>query len=445
MLAAYQGRDKTGNLGLLSGLAQRGNAMNDMSPAVQQAVHEINMPFAFEYLRHPARYKGAHGGRGSAKTLSFGGQLVIDAFDHYEKILCAREIQNSIAESSKATLELKIREMNLSSAFNITDQYINCHKTGSTFLFKGLRNNPQSILSLLGITKCWVDQAEGVSEKSLELLKPTIREPNSELWFSWNPRLASDPVDMLLRGPNPPPRSIVREVNYVDNPYFPDVLREEMEYDRRHNIEKYNWIWLGKYLAHEEARVFRNWKVHNFLTPDDAVFRYGADWGFSVDPTVLIRCFRYPQEALIAGYDPKRTIYIDFEAYKVGCEIDRTPALFDTIQNGHARKWTIRADSARPDTISYMKRHGYNKIVGAVKGPKSIEDGIEFLQSYDIVIHPRCQHAIDEFTLYSWKVDKQTKEILPILADKFNNVIDAARYAVEGERRSGTYTLDNVG
>lgn len=118
----------------------------------------------------------------------------------------------------------------------------------------------------------------------------------------------------------------------------------------------------------------------------------------------------------------------------VGCEIDRLPDLFDTVPD--ARKWFITADSARPETISYMRRHGYPRIRSAIKGAKSVEEGVEFLKSFDIIVHPRCVHTIDELTLYSYKVDPDTNLVLPILADKKNHVIDAVRYACEGARRA---------
>src|SRR5690606_4760093 len=153
---------------------------------------------------------------------------------------------------------------------------------------------------------------------------------------------------------------------------------------------------------------------------------------------------------LIRSYIEGRTLFVDREAYKVGCEIDYTPALFagsDTRTPPRwenpwgwqgipgSMRWPITADSARPETISYMQRKGFN-IAPAKKGAGSIEDGIEFLKSYDIVVHPDCLHTIDELTLYSFKVDKLTDEVLPVLEDKKNHVIDALRYAVENLRRS---------
>ena len=167
---------------------------------------------------------------------------------------------------------------------------------------------------------------------------------------------------MFLRSDDPPPGAIVIQANYEDNPWFPNVLRAEMEYDRRRDPDKYGHVWLGGYRNNSEARVFRNWKVEEFETKKGAVFRQGADWGFSVDPSVLVRC-----------YMEGRTLYVDHEAYMIGCEIDRLPDLFRTVPD--AEKWFITADSARPETISYMQRHGFPRISAAVKGPKSLEEG----------------------------------------------------------------------
>lgn len=380
----------------------------------------ITAPEAFEFLYEgEARYRAAYGGRGSAKSHSFAQALVIKAAMEPKRILCCREIQNSIRDSVQRLLLDKIEECGLSDFFTAVESEIR-GANGSLFMFSGLRTNPDSVKSKEGFDYAWIEEAATVSQRSLDILIPTLRKPGSEIWVTWNPRLQKDPIDALLRGPEPPPRSIVRRVNYDDNPWFPDVLREEMDYDRRRDPDKYAHIWLGEYQRNSEARVFRNWRVEAFDTPADARFYYGADWGFSVDPTTLVRCF-------VEG----RTLYVDREVYKVGCEIDRTPALFDTLDDGLARRWPIRADSARPETISYLQRHGYPKLVPATKGQGSVEDGIEFLKSYDIVVHPNCRHTIDELTLYAYKTDPLTGEVLPVLADKKNHVIDALRYAVE--------------
>jgi phage terminase large subunit len=216
---------------------------------------------------------------------------------------------------------------------------------------------------------------------------------------------------------------VVIEVNWNDNPYLPPDLAEEQEDDRKRDPDKWAHVWGGHYSLNSEARVFRNWKIEEFEAPKDAIHRFGADWGFAVDPTVLVRCH-------VDG----RKLYVDYEASQVGCEIDKTPALFETIKG--ARDWIIRADSSRPETVSYMRRQGF-RIVPAIKGQGSVEDGIEFLRSFDIIVHPRCKAVAEELTLYAYKTDPQTGEILPVLEDKNNHTIDALRYALEELRRSG--------
>jgi phage terminase large subunit len=154
------------------------------------------------------------------------------------------------------------------------------------------------------------------------------------------------------------------------------------------------------------------------------VFRFGADWGFAADPTVLVRCW-------IRG----RELCVDHEAYAVGCAIDRTPALFDAVPG--SRDELITADSARPETVDYMRRHGFPRIVPAIKGKGSVEDGVEFLKSFDIVVHPRCPHVIDELSTYAYRTDRLTGQVLSVLEDRRNHTIDALRYACEGARRAG--------
>lgn len=385
---------------------------------------QINTPrWAVPVVSGAARYKGAHGGRGSGKSHLFGEHLIELCSIQKVDAVCVREIQKSLNQSVKKLLENKIVDLGVQHLFEVQrDQILSSH--GGRIIFQGMQNHTaESIKSLEGYDIAWVEEAQTLSQHSLDLLRPTIRKPGSELWFTWNPRNATDPVDALLRGIEPPPNSVIIPVNYEDNPWFPDVLRDEMEYDKKRDPEKFQHIWRGAYLKNSEARVFKNWKVEEFEAPADAVHRQGADWGFATDPTTLIRCH-------IIG----RTLYIDHEAYRVGCEITDTPALFMTVPD--SEKWPITADNARPETISHMRKNGFPKIMPAVKGAKSVEEGVAWLQSFDIVVHPRCIHTIDELTHYSYKIDKLTSIVLPELGDKDNHVIDALRYACEGARRA---------
>lgn len=337
--------------------------------------------------------------------------------------VCVREVQKSLQQSVKKLLEAKIEALGVGAQFDVQQSVIYA-KNGGRIMFQGMQNHTaDSIKSLEGFDVAWVEEAQSLSQRSLDLLRPTIRKPGSELWFSWNPNLETDPVDTLLRGDKPPPDAVVVRANYRDNPWLPEVLRAELEYDQRRDPDKFAHVWLGEYQRNSQARVFRNWRVEEFDVSPEWILRQGADWGFSIDPSVLVQC-------AIVG----RTLYVPHEAYKVGCEIDFLPDLFRTVPE--AERWATTADSARPETISYMQRHGFPKMLAALKGPKSLEEGVEFLKSFDIVVHPRCKHLIDELTLYSYETDPLTGEVLPKLADKDNHVIDALRYACEGARRS---------
>lgn len=376
-------------------------------------------------LLRPARYKGAWGGRGSAKSHFFAGLVLEDAITDGVDVVCIREIQRTLDQSVKKLLEIKIREHNIGDYFEVQDRRILTRPTGGgqgVISFEGMQNHTaDSVKSLEGFGRAWVEEAQSLSQRSLDLLRPTIRSSGSQLWFSWNPDEPTDPVDMLLRGGEPPPDSVVVEASYRDNPWFPVELRDEMEYDKRRDPDKYGHVWLGGYRALSEARVFKNWRVEEFERPHGTIHRLGADWGYSVDPSVLIRC------------DIERNrLYIDYEAYMVGCEIVQLPDLFDAVPE--ARKWFITADSSRPETISFMKGRGF-RINAAVKGARSVEEGVAFLQSFDIIVHPRCEHTIDELTRYSYKTDPKSGKVLPLLQDKNNHVIDALRYACEGARR----------
>lgn len=385
---------------------------------------EIATPRVYAPLLQPARYKGAHGGRGSGKSHFFAEALVEACIYDKTDAVCLREIQKSLKFSVKKLIESKISALNAGSYFEVQEGQIKA-RNGGVIIFQGMQDHTSdSIKSLEGFKIAWFEEAQSASQRSLDLLRPTLRSPGSELWFSWNPRFETDPIDVLLRGESPPPNSIVVEANYSDNPWLPPELLEEMEYDKRRDPDKYAHIWLGKYQQNSEARVFKNWTVEEFERPAGTIFRLGADWGFSVDPSVLIRC----------DIDGHR-LYVDYEAYMVGCEIVNLPDLF--MQVPEAEKWPITADSARPETISHMKKNGFPQIRPAIKGAKSLEEGVEFLKSFDIVVHPRCKHLIDELTLYSYKEDPLTGAVLPILSDKDNHVIDALRYACEGARRAG--------
>lgn len=391
-------------------------------------VLRIDTPRVFQPLLAPARYKGAHGGRGSGKSHFFAELWLEENITDKLDCVCLRETLKSLEFSVKKLLESKIQRFNAGAYFDVQDRRI-FSKHGGVTIFEGMQNHTaESIKSLEGFDRAWFEEAQTASDKSLTLLRPTIRKTGSQIWGSWNPNLATDPIDQLLRGENPPKDAIVVQANFMDNPFLPKELIDEMEHDRARDPDRYAHIWLGDYIRNSEARVLRNWRVEEFDTKPGAIFRFGADWGFSIDPSVLVRCY-------IEG----KNLYVDHEAYMVGCEIDQLPDLFDRVPE--SRKYFITADSARPETISYMRKHGFPRINAAIKGARSLEEGIEFLRTFDIIVHPRCQHLIDELTMYSYKTDPLTGTVIPVLEDKNNHVIDALRYACEGARRAVAPTM----
>lgn len=378
-------------------------------------------------LLDTARYKGAKGGRASGKSHERAEALVERCVMQKTDAVCIREVQKSLNQSVKKLIESKIAKLGVAHLFNVGGSMIR-GPHGSIIIFQGMQNHTaETIKSLEGFDIAWVEEAQTLSQRSLDMLRPTIRKPGSELWFTWNPRHATDPVDALLCGngwEKLPGGVRVVEANYRDNPWLPDEMREEAEYDRGRDPEKFAHIWLGQYQRNSEARVFKNWTIgdEDMAPPPGATLRYGLDFGFATDPAAALRCW-------IDG----RNLYVDFEAYQLGVEIDELPEFLLAVPD--AERWPMVADSSRPETISYLRKHGFPKITGAVKGAGSVDEGVEFLKSYNIVVHPRCTHLIDELTLYSYKVDKATEKVLPILVDASNHLIDALRYALEGMRR----------
>lgn len=408
-----------------------------------------------ELLNVRARYKAFYSGRGCGKSLNFALAAIALASQKPLRFLCCREVQKTIRESVKFELERAINWLGLQEQFVVTGTTITS-SVGSYFMFDGLQSvRAYKLQSLAEIDIVWIEEAQSVSATSLKHLIPTIRKSGSEIWFAWNPNSPKDPVDEMFRGNasgrggeianQPVPDelkpyydkwAIVRPLKRRDTgddgtELFPPVLRLEMERDKQRDPDYYRHVWEGEYSHRSDAAVFTNWKTGMLEVPNDATPYYGADWGFSVDPTVLVRCFVFPES---------RQLYVDAEVGAVGVEVDKTPEFFDKIEElesyWHPRKWPLMADSARPETISYMSHHGYPKIERARKGPGSIEEGIEFLRNYDIVVNPRCKRVVDELTYYSYERDKKTDEVLPKLLDDHNHTIDALRYAAELIRRN---------
>lgn len=366
------------------------------------------------------RYRGAYGGRGSAKSFNFAKMTAVYGYQRPLKILCARELQNSIKDSVHSGIVAAIEsEPWLADHYEWGESFIR-GKNGTSYIFKGLRHNAKEIKSTSDIDICWVEEAEAVSESSWSVLIPTIRKPGSEIWATWN-REDSESATNKRFILHPPESSCIVEMNYSDNPWFPPELEAERIHDLKHRPDTYSHIWEGECLEVTEAQVFRGkYEVADFDVSSGYGYpMYGIDFGFARDPTTGVECFIRDN-----------VLYIRRESGKVGLELDDTA---DYLKNDipNIEKFVSRADSARPESISYLKRHGLQRMEGVKKWPGSIEDGIDFMKSFDkIVVHPDCPNVLKEFKHYSFKVDKNTGDILPVIVDAWNHYIDAIRYAL---------------
>ena len=376
------------------------------------------VPAFLDLVKQDARYKIYYGGRGGAKSWSFAQALVALAYTRPIRILCTREFQNSIQDSVHRLIADQIHAMGLDPYFKITQTTITS-RVGAQFIFKGLQRSIQEIKSTEGIGICWIEEAQVISEDSWEILIPTIRAPNSEIWISFNPGQEEDPTYQRFVI-NTPPNSIKKKVGWQDNPHFPDVLDAERKYMLKIDPEAYQHVWEGFCRQVSDAVIFRGrFEVNTFSTPHDARFYYGMDFGFSQDPCALVRCFIKDNR-----------LYIDQEAWEIGVEMDDMAEFMNRVPG--ADKWPIKADNARPETISHLRRRGFN-CMAAQKWAGCVEDGITVLKGFEkIIIHERCKHAAEEFRLYSYKVDKQTNDILPVISKKHDHIPDALRYGLDG-------------
>lgn len=383
------------------------------------------------------RIRGAHGGRGSGKTFSFALMTAVRAYMAAESgksgvILCAREWMNSLKDSSMAEVKGAIESVDwLKDYFDIGQEYIRTKNGKVEYIFTGLNRNLDSLKSKAKVLIAWVDEAEGVSSIAWEKLEPTVRSDESEIWITWNPELDGSATDLAYRKLSNELEgdSMIVEMNYPDNPWFPKVLDDlRRRQQRTLDPNTYSWIWDGSYRQNSEAQILSGkYRVEDFTAkPEWDGPYFGVDWGFSQDPTAGVKCW--------VG---ENTLYIEHEGGKVGLENDDI-AEFMIKKLPGIETHAVRADSARPETISHVKSKGSRsarqnlpRIEGVKKWPGSVEDGVAHLRSYDeIVIHSRCFEVAKEARLYSYKVDRLTGDVLTAIVDKNNHYMDAIRYAL---------------
>ena len=403
---------------------------------------DIPTPEWAEPFLKPARYKGASGGRGSGKSHFFAEMLIEEhAMNPNQKSVCIREVQKSLCFSSYELLKQKITALGVQDLFDITLTEIRSTRGTGIIIFQGMQDHTaDSIKSLEGFDRAWVEEAQSLSNRSLELLRPTIRKDEedgltgSEIWFTWNPDQPDDPVDLFFNSaPKDGPDAadfIHVHVNSEQNPFLPKTLRKEREFDRKYNPDTFAHVWEGAYNEKSDSQIFYGkWRVDEFEPGKDWEGPYhGLDFGFSTDPTAAVKCWIHDN-----------TLYIEREAGRAELELSDTAAYIEQRIPGFCRH-QVRADCARPESISYLKRVDTEgkrphipRIVPVKKWAGSVEDGIEFIRSFKkVVIHVRCREMQKEARLYQYKIDKRTGDVLTDIIDKHNHYWDAVRYALDG-------------
>lgn len=433
---------------IIKRLRMTATGVDDVTHSCVECDHLI--PSKLEKLLYPKRFKFVFGGRGSAKTRTIITILTERARFRKDRLACFREIQQSIEDSSYQELIDEINRKGETSEFRIVNNEITHKATKAKFRFKGLYRNQTTVKGFAGITVGWVEEAENVSQTSWDILEPTIRAANSELWCSFNPNKETDPTwknwvepyySQMVDGIFENDEMLIIECNYTDNPWFYDTpLPASMERMKLTDYDRYLWIWAGKFNKRSDEQVFGGkWRTDNFeVNPEWHGPYHGMDFGFSTDPTAMVEVYieELPND--------RRNVYINREYGKVGLEITDTPAAMEqSFPNAKRHRWY--GDCARPETISHISRAGYD-IRPCNKWNGSVEDGVSWLRGCDsIIIHERCKEMQNEALMYSYKVDKLTGNILTDIVDKYNHYWDAVRYALNDHivQRAGGMLLRN--
>jgi phage terminase large subunit len=327
-------------------------------------------------LFQPMRYKILYGGRASGKSWAVAEALVRKCQKEKTRVLCVREYQNSISESAHKLLEDTIHRLGYSNDWEVQEKEI-FHKTnGSHFFFKGMHRNEQGIRSTEGVDICWIEEAQSVTQSSLDSLFPTIRKKGSEIWIVLNTpeTWEKHPIEVLFSITEPdkrPDNAIVEKVNYYDNPHLSEALIHDIEVMKSRDFERYAHVYLGEEYTLLEDRIIRRVDYSDYpreIEKEASRIFFGADFGFAKDPSTLIKFFILND-----------ILYIADEQFGDHVELDDLPAMYDKIPG--SREWLIKADCARPETISHLKSKGY-AIEPAAKWSGSIEEGLPLSISF---------------------------------------------------------------
>ena len=387
----------------------------------------LEVPLIYEPLwMENARFYFLRGGRGSGKSWAVAEYLLVTLLNNPNlNLVCLREVQRSIKHSSKKLLADRINILGLSDYFEVLLTEIRLKKGNGIIIFNGLQDHTvDSIKSLEGFNLCWIEEAQTITSYSLELLIPTIRATGSKIFFTYNPKNKTDAIELLRDEKD---NKVVIHSTYLDNYYAPSTIIDEAEEMRVKRLSKYNHVYLGQY-GQSEGLIFENVEVRVIREAEIKSLEclQGLDFGYTNDPTAF--CINYMD-------DKNKILYVFDGFYKKGL---LNSQIATEIKKLHAHKHIIYADSAEPKSIDTLRGDGISRIRGALKGKDSINNGIDFLLDYHIVINAHLKDFENEANNYTWAIDKKTNKPTNIPIDAFNHFWDACRYSVSDKSQRTT-------
>lgn len=385
----------------------------------------VEIPIEFKRLFDTDwREAAIYGGRNSLKSHTVARYLLIRARAKKTRVGCFREFQNSMTESSHQLLSDLIKKYKLTD-FEVTNNSIINKVTGSDFLFKGLWNNEQTIKSIEGIDIAWVEEAQTVSNSSIEVLTPTVRNPGSQIIYTYNRLLEDDPVHqrLVIEGR---PNTLVINVNYdtaLKYGWMPDVLKLEMEDDRERRPSLYKQKWLGEPTS-SERKIYKDWAFVDEIPHEARLERYGIDFGYTNDPTAIVAIYYYN-----GGY------ILNEICHQKGLS---NKQIADILKN-HPTALVV-ADSAEPKSIAEIASYGVT-IVGAEKGKDSVSHGIALVQAQRISVTKSSHNVVKSYKNYLWKLDRLDK-VINEPDHLWSDPMDAIRYGLTSLIKDGSSSME---
>ena len=400
-----------------------------MSDVVSQAISKAEFPEKLSCLFEKSRYKVLYGGRGGAKSWGVARALLILAAKDPLRILCAREFQTSLKDSVHKLLCDQIVELGLDTFYDITAATIR-GKNGSEFNFVGLKNNVANVKSYEGVDICWVEEAQTVSQSSWKTLTPTIRKKDSEIWITFNPELETDETyqRFVVHAPD---NAIVQKINWSDNPWFPDTLKEEKDQTKVRSIQEYNNVWEGLCRVTVDGAIFaeqmqqaefdgRITKVpYDPTKPVHAVF----DLGWSDHTACWLVQFIGMETRLIRYFEDNQKTMTHYLA-----KLQTFGYVYDTIWLPHdAKSSTLAAAGMTIEDI--VRNAGFKtRVLDRVPTVDSINAARTIFPKcyFD---RENCADGLQCLRHYRYEVDPDTKQFSKVpLHDHYSNGADAFRY-----------------